>query len=49
MSSAICMLRFSPGWRRKDVEKLWLDNVEFKGLVEEKGWLYSRETERGAR
>ena len=28
--------------KRKDVEKPWLDNLEFKGLVEEKGRLYSR-------
>ena len=28
--------------RRKDVEKPWLDEVEFKELVREKGELYSR-------
>ena len=28
--------------RTKDKEKPWLDDVEFKGLVEEKGRLYSR-------
>ena len=28
--------------RRRDVEKPWLDDLEFKGLVEEKGRLYSR-------
>ena len=28
--------------RKRDVEKLWLDDPEFKGLVEEKGQLYSR-------
>ena len=28
--------------RRKDEEKLWLDDVEFKALVEGKGRLYSR-------
>ena len=28
--------------RRRDVEKPWLDDGEFKGLVEEKGRLYSR-------
>ena len=27
--------------KRRDVEKPWLDDVEFKGLVEEKGRLYS--------
>ena len=28
--------------KRRDVEKPWLDDAEFKGLVEEKGSLYSR-------
>ena len=28
--------------RKRDVEKPWLDDAEFKGLVEEKGVLYSR-------
>ena len=28
--------------KRRDEEKPWLDDLEFKGLVKEKGRLYSR-------
>ena len=28
--------------KRKDIEKLWLDNLQLKGLTEEKGQFYSR-------
>ena len=33
--------------KRRDVEKPWLDDLEFKELVEEKGRLYSRKIKRG--
>ena len=32
--------------KRRDMEKLWLDDLELKGLVEEKGQFYSRKLER---
>ena len=28
--------------KRRDMEKLWLDDLELKGLMEEKGQFYSR-------
>ena len=31
--------------KRRDVEKLWLDDLELKGLMEEKGQFYSRKLE----
>ena len=34
---------------RRDEEKPWLDHVEFKALVKEKGVLYSRKVKGGAR
>ena len=35
--------------KRKDVEKQWLDDVDFKELVREKGELYSRKIRRKLR
>ena len=32
--------------RKRDVEKPWLDDVDFKELVREKGELYSRKIRR---
>ena len=31
--------------KRRDMEKLWLDDLELKGLMEEKGQFYSRKLE----
>ena len=28
--------------KRRDIEKLWLDDLELKGLMEEQGQFYSR-------
>ena len=50
MSSGTCKTAFSVAKRRKrDVEKPWLDDVDFKELVREKGELYSRKIRRKLR
>ena len=47
---AYCAFPVAKGRKRKrDVEKPWLDDVDFKELVREKGELYSRKIRRKLR